>query len=164
MKLIGLCSCFLNFITMLGTFIDFRIKGEILALSFLNRYWDICRDPAAFGSDSALDSVFHYKSNQGTWTLASLPLHCLLPPFRIIHCCPVWLLNIYFSKYINANYVLGKQYEILKMNGCFLWQKTLLKCGWLKWHECYFPQNEVASFFSAYILVYRVCSWVILGP
>lgn len=52
------------------------------------------------------------------------------------------------SKYI----ILRKQYEILEMNGCFLWQKTLSKCEWLKWHECYFPQNEVASFLPAYIL------------
>lgn len=72
MKAIGLCSCFLNFISMLGTFIDFRIKDEVLVLSFLNRHWDICRDPAAFGSDSALDSVFHYKSDQWSEGLIAL--------------------------------------------------------------------------------------------
>lgn len=50
---------------MPGAFTDLRMKDEVLVLSFLNRHCDIYRDLAAFGSDSALDSVFHFNPDQG---------------------------------------------------------------------------------------------------
>lgn len=104
---------FLNFITVPEAFIDFRMKREVFIFSFLNRHWDICRNPVAFWSDSALVSVFHFNPDEGTWTLASL----FFPSqFRIVYCYPVC--SVFILQDVLRHFVLGKQYEILMANEC----------------------------------------------
>jgi len=79
LELTGLDSCFFKFHHYVWYFYDFKMKDKVFVFSFLNRNWDICRNPAAFGADSALDSVFHFNRDQGTWTLASLSPSSPLP-------------------------------------------------------------------------------------
>lgn len=95
-------------------FYDFKMKDKVFVFSFLNRNWDICRNPAGFGADSALDSVFHFNRDQGTWTLASLSP---FSPFPVQDCLllPSLAAGYSFYKMFQCKLCAGK--AVWNING-----------------------------------------------